>query len=366
MINHHNNSDLNNLLYLPLQYSININTKNINIMKIVRLLSMVLIFIYPQLHILAQKDTVDIIPGKGKVSGRIFANFYTGIGKEDKTSAFEVRRAYFGYKAPIGHDFTAEVKLDIGSPNDLSEYSRIRRYAYFKTAALYYQHGKVFFKFGIFDIDHFDLQEKFWNHRYIYKSFQDEHRFGNKADLGTSLHYKFLSGLSADITIMNGEGYTDLQRDNAFKTGTGITFNPNSSLLFRVFVDFIKKKEVESTISTFAGYSRNPVSIGLEYNHKFNKYDLSGYNQNGISSYIMYRINDRFEVFARYDRLASNILPENSSPWNLANDGSAIIGGIQYQPVNVVKVALDYQDWYPYASNMDNLAYIFVHFEILF
>ncbi len=113
---------------------------------------------------------------------------------------------------------------------------------------------------------------------------------------------------------MNGEGYMDLQRDNAFKTGTGITFIPHSSWTFRVFFDFIKKTEIESTISTFAGYSGNPVAVGLEYNHKFNRFDISGYEQSGVSSYIMYQLNDHFEVFARYDKLASNILPENASP----------------------------------------------------
>lgn len=324
-----------------------------------------LLFLYST-GIIAQKDTVNITPGRGKVTGRIFANFYTGIGKGDKSSAFEVRRAYFGYKAPLSHHFSAEVKLDIGSPNDLSEYSRIRRYAYFKTAALYYEHNKLFFKCGIFDIDHFDLQERFWNHRYIYKSFQDEHRFGNKADLGASFHYRFLPVLSADITIMNGEGYTDLQRDNSFKTGTGITFTPHASWIFRVFFDFVKKTEFESTISMFGGYTRNPVAVGFEYNHKINRYDLDGYNQSGISSYIMYQINERFELFARYDRLTSVILPEETVPWNLQDDGSAVIAGIQYQPISIIKVALNYQDWYPWASNMPNQTFIFVNLEVSF
>jgi hypothetical protein len=104
----------------------------------------------------------------------------------------------------------------------------------------------------------------------------------------------------------------------------------------------------------------------LEYNYKINRYDLSGYNQSGISSYVMYRISKRFELFARYDRLASVILPEESAPWNLKDDGSAIIAGIQYQPVSMVKVALDYQDWYPWASNMPNLTYIFINLEVSF
>ncbi len=117
-------------------------------MKIIRLSFVFFWIIHMPLCIFAQKDTVNVLPDNRKVTGRIFANFYTGIAKGDKTSAFEVRRAYLGYKTQISRDFTAEVKLDIGSPNDLSEYSRIRRYAYFKTAALYYQHGKVFLSLG--------------------------------------------------------------------------------------------------------------------------------------------------------------------------------------------------------------------------
>ena len=91
---------------------------------------------------------------------------------------------------------------------------------------------------------------------------------------------------------------------------------------------------------------------------------LTGYHKTGLSFYLAYDINDRFELFGRYDHLLSNILPEYSKPWNLVEDGSAIIAGIQFHPIQQVKFALNYQDWVPSAANMNNSSYIFLNLEV--
>jgi len=316
----------------------------------------------------AQQDTLiqsQDFP-KGKVFGRLFANFNTGLGPNNNSSAFEVRRAYFGYAANLNDFISAEVKLDIGSPNDISEYSRIRRYAYFKTAALFYEKNNIYFKFGIIDIDHVVIHELWWGHRYIEKAFSDKHKFGNKADLGASLHYRFAPFISADVTLMNGEGYTNLQGDDNLKTGLGLTVNPHKDLAIRLFADFINDDILQSTWSAFLGYKFRPVTLGLEYNHKFNKDQLTDHDQWGYSSYIMYQINDQFELFGRYDKLMSNILAEDDAPWNLARDGSMLITGLEYSPVKGLKIALNYQDWYSYAANIENESFIFLNFEVRF
>jgi hypothetical protein len=79
---------------------------------------------------------------------------------------------------------------------------------------------------------------------------------------------------------------------------------------------------------------------------------------------LSYDIADRFEIFGRYDRLSSNTPPGFTQPWNLVDDGSAIIAGVQFQPIEQVKLALNYQDWVPFAANMGNLSYIFINLEI--
>ena len=63
---------------------------------------------------------------------------------------------------------------------------------------------------------------------------------------------------------------------------------------------------------------------------------------------------------------SSNMPDETTIPWNLTEDGSSIIGGLEYSPVKQVKLALDYQDWFPYAQNEDNEQLIYLNLEITF
>ena len=108
---------------------------------------------------------------KGKLSARIYTHFNWSLNRLDPSTTFEVNRAYFGYSRQIDEHFSGEVKLDIGSPDDVSEYSLIRRYTYFKNAYISYSNGKFISWFGLFDMLQFKVQEKFWDYRYIYKSY---------------------------------------------------------------------------------------------------------------------------------------------------------------------------------------------------
>jgi len=82
-----------------------------------------------------------------------------------------------------------------------------------------------------------------------------------------------------------------------------------------------------------------------------------------MSTYASWDFNEKFQIFGRYDFVTSNILEGEDVPWDLATDGSSVIVGIQYRPISKVKIALNYQDWYPYAANESNLAFIFLNFE---
>ena len=55
--------------------------------------------------------------------------------------------------------------------------------------------------------------------------------------------------------------------------------------------------------------------------------------------------------------------PDSGCPWDLEQDGSTITGGVEYSPIRQVKIALNYQDWVPYALNLNNEAYIYLNFE---
>ncbi len=104
-------------------------------------------------------------PPPGTVSAKIYTHFNISLDREDPSTAFEVKRAYFGYQRNLSDHFSGEVKLDIGSVNDDSENNPIRRYTYFKNAYLSYKNGNVKSWFGLFDMLQFKVQEKFWGYR---------------------------------------------------------------------------------------------------------------------------------------------------------------------------------------------------------
>jgi hypothetical protein len=303
-----------------------------------------------------------------KISGqpilRVFANFHSQIGSETGASAFEVERAYIGYRAVLYDDFEFKINLDIGSPDDVSEFSRIRRYAYFKNAALKYTSNWFSTSFGLIDMTHFKLQEKFWGHRYIERSFSDRFRFGPSADLGWNFVAQPVDLISVDFTLSNGEGYNNLQRDNTLKAGLGVTVKPIEWLSIRVYGDIMEKSVRQSTLAGFIGYQlRNLLTVGVEYNHKFNDLFQDGYERYGYSAYASYNIWKMLELFARYDWAGSNMPDNAENPWNLDKDGSSIIAGIQYEPIRQIRLALTYHDWFPYAANLDNESYIYLNLE---
>jgi len=166
---------------------------------------------------------------------------------------------------------------------------------------------------------------------------------------------------------MNGEGYNQLQTDNTYKTGLGVTINPVKGLIARIYADYTEQDEIQSTLATFVGYKFKKLArLGVEYNYQQNnKYKLD-YDLYGFSTYATISFLEKWEVFGRYDKLWSNTIEGDPYDWNLNKDGSALIGGIQFQAHKNVKIAANYQDWYPYAQNLDNESYFYLNLEYKF
>jgi hypothetical protein len=295
---------------------------------------------------------------------KVFSNFNTSISEGIDDGGFEIRRAYLGYEYFLSPEFEIAIKLDIGSPNDASEYSLLRRFAYFKNAYVRYNWNNLSTQFGIVDVYQFKLQEKYWAHRYIWESFMDEFNFGPSADLGWNITYKFADFVSADFGLYNGEGYSKLQNDNAFKAGLGVSLLPVKGLLVRIYGDAIKKTNYQTTLAGFVGYTyENKFIGGVEYNYQFNNRYLEGQDKYGFSFYASYYITSKWQLFTRYDQVYSNVLPDNENPWDLEEDGSAVVGGVEFSPIRQIKIALNYQDWTPYAKNLISQSYLYLNFE---
>jgi len=303
---------------------------------------------------------------KGSVSGKIYSDFSYSINSPVRITAFELKRAYFGYERQLSEHFSANVKLDIGSPDDISEFSRLRRYAYFKNAGITYENGNLTVWGGLFDMVQFKVQENFWGYRYLYRSFMDEYRIGPSADLGAGIQYKIGEKLISDFVISNGEGYSSPQRDDTYKSGFGLTFFPIDKITLRAYYAIFMAEHPQMTFSGFAGYDIGNFRIGAEYNHQLHYNFIDERMRYGYSAYATWVFSEKAEIFLRYDQLFSNRIGASEIPWNLPNDGSAIIGGIQFSPIQNVHLTLDYQDWVEYALNGDKEQLLYVHLEVKF
>jgi len=320
------------------------------------------LFLFPIL-VFAQGN--EFVPS-GKAFALIFANFHRGItGSAADEAAFELNRAYIGYEYSFSPEFYAKINVDVGSPNDLSPLSKIRRYAYFKNAFLRYTQKKAEVEFGLISLKQFKLQEDIWERRYLMEVLADEYNFGASADLGANFHYSISKTIDADFTIMNGEGYTSLQMDDIFKYSVGSTIRLPRNFTSRVVYDWMLNGNSETNFLIFTSYDfRNIWNLAAEYIIRRNNGYVDNQDRQGFSVYGKYNINSKYQLFARYDIVASNVLDGETNPWNLAKDGTALVGGIQFSPIKNIKMALNYHDWYPRAGNMEGGGFIYFDLEV--
>ncbi|MFV0266061.1 MAG: porin [Draconibacterium sp.] len=302
----------------------------------------------------------------GSAFASIFANYHQGLtSSAADESAFELVRGYIGYQYQFSPEFYAKVNLDIGSPEDLSEYAKARRYAYFKNAFLRYTENKLEVEFGLISLRQYKLMEDVWERRYLMKTLADEYSIGPSADLGMNINYTFSDSWEIDFTVMNGEGYNNVQTDGIFKYSLATTIVPVKNFTTRLYYDFTNNDLLQSTYHIFLSYNfKKKANIAGEVLYRTNEKWKDGRDRYGYSIFAKYNITGKYQLFARFDQMASNKLSGEENPWNLANDGTALVAGIQYEPIKKIKMALNYHDWVPYAANGKTKAFIFLDLEV--
>ena len=288
----------------------------------------------------------------GKPIAEIFTDFHLNINDTSKTTGFGLNRAHLGYDFFTDGNFSGTVIVNIGSPEDLAPGSKARRYAYFREASISYSKDNLKMSLGITGTRLFDFQQKFWGKRYIANTYQSINGYGFVADLGLAIDYKLSELLKADITFMNGEGYSNIQLDNNIRSSFGITITPSDQLAIRLYGDFVKTKGVWQPMCIgFIGFKNSIITIGAEASYKSNLDGKSGHHAWGISGTGAINLTEKTEIFARYDYSTSVVASGDLLPWHYLLDGSFAIFGFQRTLSENVKIALDYQGTFPYAPD---------------
>ena len=293
----------------------------------------------------------------GKVHGKIFSNF--NYNASDEAAAFEISRAYLGYKYKYNDQWSVKVTFDVGGTDTYA------RTAYLKVAALKWKAtDKLTVNIGQVGLKQFKTQEKNWGYRYIAKSSQDRYKMGTSADMGFTADYKLSDMLAVDLTVVNGEGYKKDQADSNLKTGFGLTVKATDALTLRVYTDAVAKSDVDSTsypsqntVALFAGYKGDAFRLGAEYNTQTAHKNVDGGDYEIISAYGTYYVNDQVGAFARYD-----VVSCDEGGYDGKN-GDYLIAGLEYRPVKGVSISANVQGYTPEDGDAENSVYMNLQYK---
>ena len=220
----------------------------------------------------------------------------------------------------------------------------------------------------------FKYQESIWGYRYMYKTFQDENKFGSSADLGVNGEIKVSENLKMNLFMLNGEGYKNIQDDDGYmKIGGNLIYEISNGLSLKLYYDSepgaARDDEFNVTnVGYFIGYDKNKTRVGLEYNKinnakSYNSPFLDN-NLSGFSGYISQNFSENSSVFFRYDSLESNIVSGNSEPWNSGKDGKLMILGYEHVVTKGFKLNLNYRNYNYNDNSINNKSMVFINAEI--
>ena len=300
-----------------------------------------------------------ILAQEGKPSVKIFSNFNYEISDEnDNFKQFEIKRSYLGYSYKYDDKFSAKIIFDVGSNEAGSNYT-----AFLKIASLSWNATEnLSINLGQVGTKNFKFMENAWGKRYVEKSAMDKYKWASAADAGITATYSLSKKVILEGQILNGEGYKKYQDNSGiFRTGFGGSYNFNNNLSVRVFKDiFADTSENSQDITTAAiAYSNKKISFGAEKNIMENSENIEERSKDITSIYGSFNFNDKITLFGRIDNITS---PDE---WNIMQDGSYTIIGIERQMNSGVKVSLNMQSWT--SSDEENTEEtLFVNFEYKF
>jgi hypothetical protein len=287
----------------------------------------------------------------GKPIAEIFTDFHYNFNDTASHTGFGLNRAYLGYQFIPEGSLSGKVIINIGSPEELAEGSTPRRYAYCREASITWSDEKLSITMGITGTRIFAYQQKFWGKRYVANTYQSINGYGFIADLGIAADYILNDWLSADFTLMNGEGYSNLQLDDNLRSSLGFTITPTRNLAIRIYGDIQRMEGLWQPVFVgFAGFKNDMVTIGGEISYKSNIDLIQGHHAFGISATGGINLSKKTEFFLRYDYSSSVILKGDALKWNYLKDGSFAVAGVQYSFSQDIKIALNYQGKYPYST----------------
>ena len=165
-------------------------------------------------------------------------------------------------------------------------------------------------QFGAAGTAYVGMYDKFWGHRWLAKSFTDQEKILDSADLGVHASGAHADGLvSWGAAVVNGAGYGNPEDDASKAAQARLTVDPlksggEMSLPFTVFaskdVYTFEDEEGTTTLVGSVGFDHDVVTVWGEYVTT----DDGDINGAGLSATLVGKVKDVANVVVRYDSLS--------------------------------------------------------------
>lgn len=297
------------------------------------------------LSVSGQEDTFK--PG-GKPEARIFTSFNTTFSDGENHTKFDLTRAYFGYSYNFSKAFSGRVVYDAASPSSgKPNFSGMLKFAFLR-----YKSDKLSVTGGMIPLPEYDVSDSKWGYRYVYRPAHELYEFGAAADLGVSATYNFTEWFSADLTIMNGEGYKVLESDSTFKAAAGFTFTPVTGALMRIYLDNMSKDGIkQQTLQFIASYENSNMALSAAYDFRKNHLMQEDHDYHAFTVNGSLILSEKARILGRFDNISSINSDNEPDPWNPSRVGQLYLIGLQYSLAPGVNISPNYQGWQPSGSS---------------
>ncbi len=296
---------------------------------------------------LSGQDPDDFKPG-GKMEVRIFTGFNSTFSDGENHTKFDLTRAYLGYGYNFSRTLSGRIVYDVADPS----VGKLKFTGMLKFAYLRYQTEKWTITGGMIPLPEYDQADRKWGYRYIYKPSHDEYGFGMAADLGLSVAYNFTPWLTADVTVMNGEGFKLTEADSTFKTAAGVTLVPARNISLRLYYDNMGKNGIsQQTAEAIASYENKGSMLSVAYHYRKDNGLIPGHDNHAISFNGRVPVSERVRIIGRYDFAASTRAGNEADPWNLSNDGQLFLAAVEIAISPGINLSPNFVGWKP--TDMD-------------
>lgn len=239
---------------------------------------------------------------------------------------FDIKRSYIGVTHRFSDTYSANVTLDAQYSSSVGATEIFIKKAYLQA----HYSDALTVRLGSADMPWIPFVEDIYGYRYVEQTIIDRTKFGAAADWGAHLLGKFADGkLNYQISIVNGAGYKTPGMPGVGTQGRSqqmdVEARVNANLGPFIFAidGYDGKLGKDSVVAppavapvehearrfdALAAYVTRRARLGVEYFRTDDWGVTSVDKADGWSTFGSYKLNDRWSVFARDDRVSPNKL----------------------------------------------------------